>query len=86
MPLSDSDFSNNEAIVLLTTKNIDGQFDSNKRKEDEKLHKKFSHPGYENMCSLLKSAGLLDTEFLKIVQDVSATCDTCMKFKRAEPS
>ena len=47
-----------------------------------KLHKQFCHPSPKRLKDLLRSAGKQDEDLFKRIDEVSATCDTCLRFKK----
>ena len=47
-----------------------------------KLHKQFAHPHPNRLKKLISDSGIKDTNIMKIVQDVSDSCEICKKFKK----
>ena len=50
-----------------------------------KLHKQFAHPTAEKLKKFLSDAGRNDSEIFKAVDDVTSTCETCIKYKKQQP-
>ena len=50
-----------------------------------KLHKQFSHPSGQKMCKLAKDSGIIDKQFLNILNEFPSQCDVCRKYKKACP-
>ena len=46
-----------------------------------KLHRQFAHPSAKNLKALLKNAEHLDDEISQIVDNISAECETCKRYK-----
>lgn len=65
------------ANVLLT---IDSN--ENKRKVTLKLHKQFAHPTAKRLKLLFKDAGIEDSEYDTLIEDISNNCEICLKYKR----
>ena len=53
-----------------------------KEKMATKLHNQVGHPSYDKLCKFLTNAGVKDGQFFDILQDFSADCDVCLKYKR----
>ena len=53
-----------------------------KRKMVLKLHRQFSHPSKER----LRSAGIKDQEFLKLIETVTNECEVCPLYKNQVPN
>ena len=47
-----------------------------------KLHRQFAHPSSEKLQKLLKSAGKSDPRLMNLVDEVTTTCETCVKYKK----
>ena len=47
-----------------------------------KLHKQFAHPTSDKLKKLLRDAGKCDKDLLRAVEDISQSCETCLKYKR----
>ena len=56
-----------------------------KEKMAIKLHNQFGHTSYDKLCKFLTNASVKDGQFLDILQDFSAKCDVCLKYKRKNP-
>ena len=50
--------------------------------EINKLHKQLGHPSSKRLIQLLKSAGMNEMEYFKVVEEVTNACDICTKYKR----
>ena len=59
--------------------------DPNTRKVALKLHRQFAHPSAEKLRSLLKNARRADESLLRAVDEVTAACEICMRYKRPRP-
>ena len=51
----------------------------------KKLHEQFSHPISDKLIKLVKNAGMEDQELFDAIKEVGDRCDTCKRFKRANP-
>ena len=51
-----------------------------------KLHHQFAHPSAKNLKALLKNAEHLDDEISQIVDNISAECETCKRYKKTPPT
>ena len=47
-----------------------------------KLHEQFAHPASSRLNKLLRDGGMDDKNLLKLVEEVSANCDVCLRFKK----
>ena len=56
-----------------------------KEKMITKLHSQFGHPSYDKLSKFLANAGVKDGQFFDILQEFSAKCDGCPKYKRKNP-
>ena len=56
-----------------------------KEKIATKLHNQFGHPSYDKLCKFLTNVGVKNGQFFDILQDFSAKCDVCLKYKRKNP-
>ena len=56
-----------------------------KEKMVTKLHNQSGHPSYDKLCKFLTNAGVKDGQFFDILQEFSAKCDVCLKYKRKNP-
>ena len=56
-----------------------------KEKMVRKLHNQFGHPSYDKLCKFLTNAGVKDGQFFDILQEFSAKCDVCLKYKKKNP-
>ena len=50
-----------------------------------KFHNQFGSPSYDKLCKFLTNAGVKDGQFFDILQDFSAKCNVCLKYKRKNP-
>ena len=69
--------------VLLTQDLIENKSISDKRQIVWKLHRQFSHADSGRIKSLLRNAGINDSDYFSILDEISETCDTCKHYKRA---
>ena len=67
-------------IKKISSKNM-----AEKIKIATKLHRKFSHHSSKKLCDLVKSAGVTDPEFIKILQTLPNLCELCIHHKKTEP-
>ena len=51
-----------------------------------KLHRQFAHPSAKNLKALLKNAEHLNDEISQIVDNISAECETCKRYKKTPPT
>ena len=56
------------------------------RKSVTKLHRQFAHPSAKKLKALLKNAEHLDDEISEIVDNISAECETCKRYKKTPPT
>ena len=49
-------------------------------------HRQFAHPSAKNLKALLKKAEQLDDEISQIVDNISAECETCKRYKKTPPT
>lgn len=70
----------NAINVLLT---MDGSED--KHKVALKLHKQFAHPSAKRLKLLFSDAGIRDSEYDTLIEDITENCDVCMKYKKTPP-
>ncbi|CAL4132571.1 unnamed protein product, partial [Meganyctiphanes norvegica] len=61
---------------------IDDKSEEDKLKTAIKLHRQFAHPSANRLKSLLKDASVNDKAFLALIDEVSANCDLCKRYKR----
>ena len=50
-----------------------------------KLHHQFAHPSAKRLIDYLKTAGSDDKELFNAIETVSERCNTCKRYKRANP-
>ena len=55
---------------------------SDKKKILIKLHRQFGHASYDKLKKLLENAGVKDVSIFRILEDISETCEVCMKHKK----
>ena len=53
-----------------------------KRKTAIKLHKQFAHPHSDRLIKLIKDGGIKDRDLFSMNQEVEATCEICIKYKK----
>ena len=53
-----------------------------KRKTAIKLHKQFAHPRSDQLIKLIKDGGIEDRDLFSMIQEVEATCEICIKYKK----
>ena len=51
-----------------------------------KLHKQFAHPAAQRLKKLIQESGVDNPTVLDMIDDVSASCDTCKRYKRTPSS
>ena len=68
------------SIVLLAD-----QDNPDKTAEARKLHKQFSHPSAKRLIKLVNNSGIEDADLKKAIEDVSAKCDICKRYKKTRP-
>lgn len=78
IPLTDETAADSKMQVLMTV-GLDGK---EKRKCVLKLHKQFAHPTRKRLSQLLMDAGVEDTEYFRLVEEVTDDCNICRKYKR----
>jgi len=59
-----------------------GLSDKEKKKKIEKLHQQFGHPTSKRLIQLLKDAGIDDELCFIYVEEVSDSCEICIKYKK----
>ena len=50
-----------------------------------KLHRQFAHPSAERLSKLLRDAGRKEPQLHEAVEEISAKCDICKRYKRVRP-
>lgn len=60
-------------------------YDEHSKKKIQKLHKQFAHPSAERLKKLLKDSGCTNDQILKLVDEISLSCDICKKYKSTPP-
>ena len=70
-------FVNLEKLVSLT--------EEEKQRTAVKIHKQFCHASGKRLRKLLVDAGVEDLKMLKLMEDVSKTCDICTRYKKTPP-
>ena len=50
------------------------------------MHCQFAHPSAKNLKALLKNAEHSDDEISQIVDNISAECETCKRYKKTPPT
>ena len=51
----------------------------------KKLHRQFSHANSKRLKTLLQDAGIKDDDLFKIIDEVTQSCESCIKYKRGPP-
>ena len=51
----------------------------------KKLHVQFGHPMPNKLIKLIETSGMNDTELNSAIEEISANCDTCKRWKKAKP-
>lgn len=59
-----------------------GTDEKEKKRKIEKLHQQFGHPTCKRLIQLLKDAGIEDEMCFAYAEDVSSSCEICMKYKK----
>jgi transposase InsO family protein len=72
----------NETISYILLNNVRCM---NKIDIASKLHRQFAHPSSEKLRKLLRDAGRDDTELYSAVDQVTESCDTCIRYKKPRP-
>ena len=76
---------NQEEEKVFIAVNVDKMSHQEKEKMATKLHNQSGHPSYDKLFKFLTNAGVKDGQFFDILQDFSAKCDVCPKYKRKNP-
>ena len=63
---------------------FNGTYETNKKKIALKLHKQFAHLTPHRLKSLIRMAGKQDKELFDKIDEISRTCDVCIRHKRPE--
>ena len=69
-----------EVSVMLT---MASKTTEEKRNTAIKLHKQFVHPRSDRLIKLIKDGGIEDRDLFSMIQEVEATCEICIKYKKA---
>ena len=72
-------------VLIANIEKLESLTKKERRKVAMKWHKQFSHCDGYRLCKLLISAGVDDTEMLKIVDKIKNECKTCSKYGRKPP-
>ena len=64
---------------------VEGKSVSEKKKIAKKLHRQFVHPPSYKIKDLLKNADVNDDEMNKCVDEISDSCEICVKYKKVKP-
>lgn len=51
-----------------------------------KIHKQFVHASGDNLKRIVKNAVVTDKKIFDIINEVSRSCDVCLKYKKPAPS
>ena len=54
-----------------------------KRKAAIKLQKQFAHPRSDRLIKLIKDGRIEDRDLFSMIQEVEATCEICIKYKKS---
>ena len=76
---------NQEEEKAFIAVDVDKMSYQEKEKMVTKLHNQFGHPSYDKLSKFLTNAGVKDGQFFDILQEFSAKCDVCLKYKRKNP-
>ena len=55
------------------------------KKMAKKLHRQFGHPNSGKLITLIRNAGIVNSELEKEVKAISGNCVTCIKFRKPAP-
>lgn len=81
IPIYDIEKCNSQMQQVLVTEGVDRDINYS-MKEITKLHKQFGHPSSKRLIQLLKSGGMTNVDYFKLVEEVTDDCNTCTKYKR----
>ena len=81
LPLKQCEVEVEEVCMSMEDKSFNEKF-----KIVTKLHRQFAHPSAKNLKAFLKSAGHLDDDTSQIVDNISAECETCKRYKKTPPT
>ena len=71
--------------VLINHKDLISANTNQKRTIAQKLHQQFGHPvDYEKLKALCSDAGIHDRELSKAIEEVTESCTTCNRFRKAK--
>ena len=59
--------------------------DKNIRNVAVKLHKQFGHASSEKLIRLIRNSGTKNTKLESVLENISKSCEVCLKFKRPVP-
>ena len=85
VPLAKTLPTNTKDPEILFMRNLESKTKSEKYKIAQKLHKQFSHPSSEKMCSLVRNSGVNDKQMLDILKEVPGNCEICVRYKKNQP-
>ena len=72
-------------VLTVTNETLLGKDTKEIRRKAKKLHSQFSHaPGYK-LKDLLKKAGFEKEEYFKAIDEVSGSCEICIRYKKPKP-
>ena len=80
VPLQETEVPLDTALNVMMYSNEETT--SSKLKKIEKLHKQFGHPTSQRLRALMKDAGVLDSELIELVEDVTKGCEVCKVYKK----
>ena len=76
---------NQEEEKAFNSVDVDKMSYQEKEKMVTKLYDQFGHPLYDKLSKLITNASVKDGQFFDILQEFSAKCDVCLKYKRKNP-
>ena len=72
-------------VLAVTQGSLLGDEKKEIKKKALKLHRQFSHCTAAQLKNVLKTAGIAKEEYDDIIDEVSESCDTCLKYKKVKP-
>ena len=77
--------SPNSPHTVMFTSPLKGATGEQCRSRVQKLHKQFAHAHPDRLKRLVRDSGIDDTDIMHMIDDVSAGCDICKRFKPTPP-
>ena len=71
--------------VFLSNEELSEMDSAHQRNTAKKLHVQFGHADGKRLVDLLHDAGVVDSQFEKLVYEVEKNCETCLQHKRKKP-